>query len=418
MSSGVVSRPTGFRPEEISSLINRPVVETHAREAAFLWTLRSRAVGAPHYRLKHLRKIDARVTAHLEGLRIARDDGWQAALEVLADLEGGPLFVAAALAFSGRDVRQMNHVVQLALTDPALEAALVSALSWLEPEPLRPVLDRLCISEHAVHRRIALAALAAHRLPADSAIARAVDDPDPGLRAVALRAIAETRNQDYLPLCRRALTDTDAVCRFWAGCALAFDGDQAGTIVALQTGVTVVPLKRAAVEVALRCGEPRWARDVVRAWAASPEATREGIHAIGAVGDPVTVPWLLDRMDEETQARAAAESLSMITGVDLKYSDLATDVAEDEEVDPEDADLPKPDVGRVREWWHAHRTEFQSGSRYLAGRPISATTAAETLRDGYQRQRIGAAIELAQASNRPMFAVTARADWQSRWLAP
>jgi len=51
------------------------VVLQHAEEAAFLWLLRHAAVAAPHYSLADLGKLDGRVEAHLDGLRIAGPDG-------------------------------------------------------------------------------------------------------------------------------------------------------------------------------------------------------------------------------------------------------------------------------------------------------------------------------------------------------
>src|SRR5262249_15592121 len=117
IAPNVVSRAIDFRPAEISSLVNRPVVHAHGSEAAALWTLRTRAASAPHYRLARLRKIDLRVLAHLEGLRIAGEEGWRTSEKALADLDGGALFVAAFLAFELRDAGKMYQALQLALTD-------------------------------------------------------------------------------------------------------------------------------------------------------------------------------------------------------------------------------------------------------------------------------------------------------------
>ena len=47
------------------------IIEQHAGEAAFLWTLRDAAGGEPHYKLWELAKLDDRVEAHIDGLRVA-----------------------------------------------------------------------------------------------------------------------------------------------------------------------------------------------------------------------------------------------------------------------------------------------------------------------------------------------------------
>jgi hypothetical protein len=51
----------------MASVVNRDVVSQHAEEAAFLWALRTRAIGEPHYSLQDLARLDERVEAHLDG---------------------------------------------------------------------------------------------------------------------------------------------------------------------------------------------------------------------------------------------------------------------------------------------------------------------------------------------------------------
>ena len=60
------------------------VIEQHAEEAAFLWLLRSGAVQKPNYDLNDLTELDNRVEAHVDGLRIAGDAGWDICQEVFS----------------------------------------------------------------------------------------------------------------------------------------------------------------------------------------------------------------------------------------------------------------------------------------------------------------------------------------------
>ena len=53
------------------------VLSQHTEEAAFLWLLRNAAVHQPHYSLSDLAHHDGRIDAHLDGLRIAGDEGWE-----------------------------------------------------------------------------------------------------------------------------------------------------------------------------------------------------------------------------------------------------------------------------------------------------------------------------------------------------
>ena len=72
----------------------------------------------------------------------------------------------------------------------------------------------------------------------------------------------------------------------------------------------------------------------------------------GVIGDPVSIPWLIEQMMIPELARVAGEAFTMITGVDIAYEDLEgewpagfeagpTEDPEDENVamDP-DEDLP------------------------------------------------------------------------------
>ncbi len=149
----------------------------------------------------------------------------------------------------------------------------------------------------------------------------------------------------------------------------------------------------------------------------------------GALGDPVSIPWLLQLMEVPELARPAGEAFSLITGVDLAYADLEgqwpagfsagpTEEPEDEEVamDP-DEDLPWPAPELIARWWDAHQGEFRNGVRYLAGKPLSREHLQQVLRTGLQRQRAAAAIELALLQpGQPLFAVRAPGFRQQKLL--
>jgi hypothetical protein len=71
----------------------------------------------------------------------------------------------------------------------------------------------------------------------------------------------------------------------------------------------------------------------------------------------------------------------------------------------------------VRDWWHQYRPEFRAGTRYLLGNPIATDWCRHVLRSGRQRQRAGAALELAVASGEPLFEVRAPGFRQQRLLS-
>ena len=89
-------------------------VGQHASEAAFLWLLRARAVAAPHYKLGHLLRLDNRVEAHVDGLRVAGDAGWELLVEELAYEEAGEVFAAAVIALESINAARIERVLQVA----------------------------------------------------------------------------------------------------------------------------------------------------------------------------------------------------------------------------------------------------------------------------------------------------------------
>jgi HEAT repeat protein len=400
-ASSARQRPIGFSPVEISSLINTTVVEEHASEAAFLYGQRNRAASAPHYKLKHLAALDDRILGHLEGLHIAGDDGWRAALGGLEHGEPGGVFVASYLAFAGSDAEKVRHVLQLGLSQPTYRQPLEDGLTWLDPDEIRRWLDPLGKSPSAEHRRLALSALVSHDIDPGEALASMLASPEPRLRARAARATGELKRLELRDALYAYINDSDAETRRL-----------------FQAGEEVPDLLGTAVLVAMMCGSREWARERIRALAAEPEHVRLAIRAAGALGDPAVVPWLIEQMVDPKPARVAGDALSMISGADLDYLGLKQDPPEDyEETLSEDAGLPWPDHKKVLTWWDAHRGELASGQRYLAGRPASASSAVEVLRLGYQRQRQAAAIYLLTLSeSRSLFAVADRSDRQRRRL--
>src|ERR1022692_5175170 len=124
-------RPIGFRPWEISGMVNQEVIDQHAEEAAFLWTQREHATCAPQYALKDLAKLDERVEAHLDGLRVAGNTGWETAVAQL-EQGRGEVFAAAVLAFESGDSTHTSAVLEVGCSAAPLASSLVSALGWLQ----------------------------------------------------------------------------------------------------------------------------------------------------------------------------------------------------------------------------------------------------------------------------------------------
>lgn len=387
-----------------------PIIETviaqHAEEAAFLWLLRDAACGESHYRLKDLAKLDDRVEAHLDGLRIAGDEGRPVCEEVWALEDAGEVFAASELAFENSDPELIARALEAAASAPELSRGAVSALGWLPWEQASRHIGTLLGSGDAYLRRIGLAASVAHRRDPGDALTAALADGDPLLKARALRAVGELGRGDLLPEVRPEVMAEDEGCRFSAAWSGALFGDL--TAVAILKSFAGSPaFGEKSVGTAVRRMPMRTARAWLEELLASAPHARVALKGFGALGDPSAVPLLIELMTIPELARLAGEAFSTITGVDLAYEDLEgerpqgfeagpTEDPEDEEVamDP-DENLPWPNGGKVSRRWDRDKGAFQGGNRYLLGRSVAEEGLQWALRNGYQRQRTAAALELA-----------------------
>jgi uncharacterized protein (TIGR02270 family) len=422
-------RPIGFSPGEISASVNRIVVAQHAEEAAFLWTQRNRAVHEPHFSLDDLAGLDERVEAHLDGLRIAGDVGWRYCSANLATVGPGEIFALGALAFGSGDLDRMREALHAACESPATISSLVAALGWLEYESVARWIDLLVKSKSAAHRVVGIGAAATHRQDPGSLLTAAVTDPDPAACARALRAVGELKRHDLVGQIRTQLQSNNAGCRFWAAWALTLGGDRQGLSELTNWFVRTDSFCLRALRLGLRAMKLEDGRKWISAMAGRPELLRSAVMGAGIVGDPMSIPWLIRRMESVALARLAGEAFTMITGVDLAYHDLNQDGP------PPDADLeaavdgiieldyesnlPWPSPTRVERWWQENRPSFVSATRYLAGKVITEQSARSVLVHGTQRQREAAALELALLNpSEVLFEVRARGSRQQAMLAP
>ena len=396
------------------------IIEQHAEEASFLWLLRDSAVNESHYSLSDLANLDNRVEAHLDGLRIAGDEGWETCKATLAFEDAGELFTAAVLAFESGNERRIKDIVDAGSGNPELSVGIVSALGWLPyPQAERFIRD-FSGSELPELRRIGVAAFAVHRQDPGIILNDGLSSPDLFLLARILKAIGELGKTELAGATKDRLNDEDENCRFWAAWSSAVLGHMTGVPALLKISEGEGPFAERACIAALRRMSEGEGHDWHRAIVQKPRLQRIAIIGPGAIGDPALIPWLIEYMSVPDAARVAGESFSMITGVDLAYEDLEgeapegfeagpTENPEDEDVEMDpDEDLPWPEQKLIQEWWQKHKSNFKSGVRHLCGKPISEEQCRHVLKYGYQRQRAAAALELAMMrQGQPLFNVKA-----------
>ncbi|MCP4748885.1 MAG: TIGR02270 family protein [Desulfobacteraceae bacterium] len=405
------------------------VIDQHAEEAAFLWIQRNSAIEEPHYDLEDLAGLDGRVEAHLDGLRIAGEYGWQICKETMAAFEEpGETFVAGVLAFESKDPERMDAMLAAVEMDDELLGALICALGWLPFDQVCDPVSKLMTADLSFLKRIGLAAHAIHRQHPGNHLAEFINDPDPALRARALKAAAELGLPDLRGLIANSYKDDDQICRFYAAWSGALLGDANAVSHLLAFAEKENPFAEKAVNLAVRCMALQDARTWLNDLAQNKDLLRLSIRGYAGLGDPQIIPWLIGAMQTPELARPAGEALSMITGVDIAYKDLETDEPEgfetepgedDDDIEPDaDEDLPWPDPDLIDSWWRNEQKHYRSGIRYLAGKPLSEIAHLESvLKSGLQRQRISAALELCLSQPaKPLFECRAPGNRQQQML--
>jgi uncharacterized protein (TIGR02270 family) len=403
------------------------IVAQHAEDAAFLWAQRATAVQAAQFGLGDLARLDDRVEAHIDGLRVAADVGWDLCHE---SLDGpGEIFAASVLALESRLADRIQPILSLVANSLPLSRGTISALGWLPAAKAQPYITEWIGSRTPMFRRIGVAGAAVRRSFAVN-ISQLLDDTDSGVRARALRAVGELGRMDFVPLIQGQLNATDDACRFWAAWSTALLAGYMDALDVLQSfAESGTPFRERALQLALRRVDLKSAHFRQQQLAKNPQSARLAVIGAGVIGDPVVIPWLMEQMSLPPLARVAEEAFTMITGVDIAYEDLDSDKPEgfesgptedpnddNVEMDPDER-LPWPNPILIRKWWEKNGASFQAGIRYLLGKPITLEWMQQVLRVGRQRQRAAAALELAiMQPGTPLFEVRAPGFRQQEML--
>ena len=405
------------------------LVQQHAEDAAFLWHLRDDAVCAPHYSLADLAKLDGRVEAHIDGLRVAGEPGWDICKEALAWNEAGEIFTASVIAFETQNPKRMDTVLNIVDGNEELQRAWISALGWIDFKTISKPVQKLVNANVPNLKYVGLAAQAVHRRNPEVLLAQYAHSDNTAIRARAIEASAEIGRRDLLNEILTHLQDDDPKCRFYAAWSATILGSS-HSLNALKTFANQDgPFAEKAALTLIRRMHTAEAHDWLRQLGRKANRIRLAIRASGALGDPAVIPSLLKAMQVPEFARPAGEAFSMITGVDIAYEDLdgdwpdgfeagPTENPEDDNVQMDnDEDLPWPDHDLIYKWWNDKKQNYRNGSRYLCGKPISVNQCQHVLRHGYQRQREAAALELAMMQpGRPLFPVKAPGFRQKKLL--
>ena len=387
------------------------ITEQSAIDAAFLWLQRSQVIKSGLHHSQDIKELDGRIEANLDGLSAVGELGWQVCVQQLDYEEAGEVFTAAVVALRSRNTERIKRVCDLALTTPEMTQGLISALGWVEADIAAFWIPRFLAVTDPNYRMLGLAACSVRRDDPGPYLAAILQDPQtenyPALHARALRLIGELKRWELLPALNAAMAAENATVKFWANWSAVLLGDQAALVNLKPWVLDGSGLSEKAVQMAFSALPLSEARSWINEMVSQPELTRRTISAIGVLGDPQAIPWLLQQMAEPQFMRIAGWAFSQITGIDLVASSLTINPPEDLQTGPTDdpaddnvamdpdEELPWPDRQKITSLWQAQQSRWQPGQRYFQGRAVNPQVLAHSLASTNQRQQELAALQRA-----------------------
>jgi len=395
------------------------VLERHAEEVAALWPRRERDAGAAEVGLPELARLDRRVEAHLDGLRLAGAQGTRATVALDLGEPGAP-FTIAAQALDRRDAKSLAGLLDAAEKEVAIVEGLIGALAWVPLEraswAVSAMLHERC---PAPLRRFGLGAHVAHRSDPGLPLLDAMGASAAPLRAAAFHGAAVLGRRDLLPDIVPDLQADSTPIRFAARFAAALLGDADAAQMLWTHADSSTVAGRQALVVAIGRSTPEGAARSIDRWRGEPRRRRDAVEGLGILGDPQRVPWLIEEMRHPDLARLAGAAFTRITGMPIEGALRGgplegaktgpTDDPADEDVEPDpDAALPWPDPDAIERSWSEARRRFPVGKRLLFGSALEVSHCDQLLRTGSQAVRTAVALERALlVPGRPLVAVRA-----------
>lgn len=385
--------------------------EEFATEASFLWMLRSLAVDQPQQTVTDITELEQRLSANLDALMTNPDMAWQACETLLESGGPGDFFTAMVVALRSHKTAAIHTTVKRGQTNPRAMDGLVSALGWLPENLALPWVGKFLNGKDMKDKYLGVAACSIRRNDPDVMLALLLSREDcrrdAKLYMRALRLVGELRRQDLMPALQAALSESNSDILFWAAWSSVLLGQVAEVAHLRKVVLHRGPYQEWAIQLAFRVLGVETGREWISAMSKDKTHVRAVIKALGVLGDPHAVNWLIGKMAEPLLARLAGESFAMITGVDLEKQQLTCVAPNEQALIPrdvldethvgidEDENLPWPDASKLTELWRKSGQNFLVGRRYFLGRPISAGWLNQIITTGTQRQRHAAALELA-----------------------
>jgi uncharacterized protein (TIGR02270 family) len=365
----------------------RDVLDEHAEELQFLWGLRRDSLRSPELTLPKVRRFEARMEAHAEGLLLARGelpailDGALTSDDPLASFAAGYILLRCGVPGAAASV-----VEAFRGSAGGCREGLCEALSHGDVRSVSGELADCLKSGDAGLAVAAATALALQKQPGapDPQESRFRDDADPAVRSAGWRLVPLLSSPPRPEAFRRGLSDPDgAVAREAALAAAWFAMPEALEACRVNAQADREDAAQWLYLLAV-LGEPADLAVVARAASGQPGRGRSGPRALGALGHPGGVNALLEAMDSADPVRASAAGAAFvkITGADVA-GDRRAVLPPGEPPDDFEAEFLEevvlPDADAARTYWQGVRPGFGKGARWCRGTDVSSGCPVELL---------------------------------------
>ena len=406
------------------------ILEEHLEEADFLWQQRENALNDRLYKLDGLAEIEERLLAHLDGLMLAEQDGWQILESKLIDGELGEVFTAASVALASGIQAHINPVINLfADAKGNVLNGIRQALRHSRNTEVEKLILSALDAKSAAVRAAALDVLSFRMAFVDqSHLELFLNDTDPLVVAAVATTVGRMRLGQFKNRVEQLLQSDHGQVRreaMRAGLLVGSVKALAHCRTAIQAGTEEAD--EATVLVGL-AGYPDDNSLLARAQT-HPALVRHAISALGWHGHVSAIDPLLPFTADPRLARLAGETISRITGVNLVEQHLVAESsptakpeqqigAQDDFLEDPDNGLPIPDPAKLQSWWKTKAARFDKETRYRYGQPLNRQVLIDILHHGTLPDRHHAAFELALLEpTSPFLETHSFADRQRRELA-
>ncbi|HYH94893.1 HEAT repeat domain-containing protein, partial [Hyalangium sp.] len=360
--------------------------EEHLSELEFLLGQRERYIRDPQVHWPDVADLEHRIEAHVDAMRASGTVALELAREAMTGGDEAQVMAGAHVVASFQEQDGADGLGETILT---LEETADDLLDvWEEvlvlSEHLRVAerVNSLLASARAEVRATAARILGRRHEGNAERILPLLDDASPEVRSAAVMALARL---DYRP----ALTAVENLLQYvpiseWE--PLTFAALCLGSPRALkhcrQACQAGGDLPSGFPRLLAMAGEER-DLPLLQKLCAHPKLASQAIAAVGIMGIPSSVPFLIEHLSSDAlEVRiAAAAALNLLTGANLYVTARALEEGADGDEPGRVVRLANMDATPWTQWWDGHEPRFSGSRRFRRGKPLSLGICVEELAD-------------------------------------